>query len=263
MTKRADDVTKDVTNLARRLAREAAAYLLEGWSKPRTSVETKTTGTDMVSEMDRGAERLIVDGIIAARPNDAILGEEGTAQAGTSGIRWIIDPLDGTTNYLYGLTPWAVSIGVEADGVLFVGVVRAPAIGQEYWAEAGGGAYCNNDPIHVSSCHDVAKALLATGFAYAPDARRRQGETVARVLPSIRDLRRGGSAAIDLCLTAAGRVDAYYESGCNPWDLAAGTLIVREAGGIVTDLDGAEPSASMCIAAPPSLHASLQALLRS
>ena len=264
---------RDLLPLARRLAAEAGAFLLEGWMLPRTSIETKSTGTDMVSEMDRGAERLIVEGIIAARPDDAILGEEGTERTGTSGVRWIVDPLDGTTNYLYGLPAWSVSIGIEvkagaavrtgadADGVLHVGVVHAPALGDEYWGEAGTGAFRNGERIRVSGCNRVADALIATGFGYAAAARRSQGEIVARLLPQVRDLRRAGSAAIDLCWAASGRVDAYFESGCNPWDLAAGTLIMREAGGVVTDLHGGEPSKVMCIAAPEAIHAGLQALI--
>lgn len=249
--------------LATRLASEAGAYLLDGVHRPRTSVETKSTASDMVSEMDRGAERMIVDGILRERPDDGLLGEEGAERAGTSGLRWVIDPLDGTTNYLYGNPMWSVSIAVEREGVGIVGVVEAPTLRETFAAATGAGATRNGTPIRVTDCDSLDAALVATGFSYDPDARRLQGLVAARLLPIVRDLRRAGSAALDLCAVASGRVDAYYERGCKAWDLAAGAVILREAGGIATDLENEPPSTSMCVAANPRLHALLQSELRA
>ena len=213
----------------------------------------------MVSEMDRGAEQLIVDAVLAARPDDSIMGEEGTAREGTSGVRWIIDPLDGTTNYLYGLPAWSVSIGVEVDGELYVGVVDAPVLHQQYWSLAGAGAWLGEERLQASVVTDLRSALVATGFSYSADQRAEQGRLVAQLLPRIRDIRRGGSAALDLCWAASGRVDAYYESGCEWWDVAAGTLIGREAGAVVTHSNAKSPG--RCVAAPPSLHEALTVAL--
>lgn len=257
-----DQVTPDpLLVLARRLAAEAGAFLLGGWRQPRTTIETKSSITDMVSEMDSGAEALIVEGILAERPNDAILGEEGTALTGASGVRWIIDPLDGTTSYLYGLPAWCVSIGVECDGRLHVGVVDVPVTAEQYWAVSDSGAWRGSSEIACSAAESLGQALIATGFSYRAEQRARQGATVARLLPIVRDIRRSGSAALDLCGVASGQLDGYYEAGCNPWDLAAGTLICREAGAVVTGLRDGEPSSAMCIAAPPPIHQCLVAML--
>ena len=243
--------------LARRLASEAGAFLLTGWRQPRTSVETKSSTTDMVSEMDRGAETMIVQGILAQRPNDAILGEEGTEREGTTGVRWIIDPLDGTTSYLYGLAAWCVSIGVERDGEGYVGVVDVPVTSEQYWARKNAGAWRGGSPVRCTNAEALSHSLIGTGFSYSAERRAQQGVTAARLLPEIRDIRRSGSAAADLCSVASGQLDGYWESGCYPWDLAAGTLICREAGALVSDLLGGEPSIAMCVAAPPSIHAAL------
>ena len=216
----------------------------------------------MVSEMDRGAERLLVDAILAARPNDGILGEEGTDTVGTSGVQWIIDPLDGTTNYLYGQPQWSVSIGVEIDGVASVGVVDAPMLRETYSAAVGDGAFCNGHPIRVSRCESLASALIATGFGYDAGLREWQGGIVHQLLPGIRDIRRAGSAALDLCFVACGRVDAYYERGCHAWALAGGSVIVHEAGGLATGLIHADPSRHLVIAAGVELHSLLRSRLQ-
>ena len=253
----------ELLNLARQLATEAGAFLLDGLHADRQIVETKSSSTDMVSEMDRGAERLLVDGIHAARPNDAILGEEGTDADGTTGVRWVIDPLDGTTNYLYRHPQWSVSIGVEINGVGSVGVVHAPTLHETYTAVIGQGAHRNGRPISVSTCNALGTALLATGFGYDAALREWQGGIVHSLLPGIRDLRRGGSAALDLCFVACGRVDAYYERGCQPWDLCAGSVIVREAGGRSTGLRDPDPSNDLVVAAGASLHPLLRTKLAS
>ena len=256
-----DIVTTDLLDLARDLATRTGAFLLEGLHRERTSIETKSTGTDMVSEMDKAAERMLVDRIMGARPDDGILGEEGTDTPGTSGIRWIIDPLDGTTNYLYGHPQWSVSIGIEIDGVGSVGVVDAPTLRETYTASIGQGAFCNRQRIHASSCDTLSHALIGTGFGYDADLRSWQGGVVHTLLPEIRDIRRGGSAALDLCFVACGRLDAYYERGCNAWDLSGGSVIVREAGGISTGLHHDEPARHLVVAAGSPLHPLLRARL--
>ena len=251
----------ELLNLAEHLATTTGAFLLDGLHRERTAIETKSTGTDMVSEMDRGAERMLVDAILAARPNDGILGEEGTDTAGTSGVRWIIDPLDGTTNYLYGHPQWSVSIGIEIDGVGSVGVVDAPMLRETYRAAIGGGAFCNGRAVTASPCAMLSHALVGTGFGYDPDLRSWQGGIVHTLLPEIRDIRRAGSAALDLCFVASGRIDAYYERGCNAWDLSAGSVIVREAGGLSTGLHDGEPSRQLVVAAGAALHPLLRSRL--
>ena len=255
------DLLDELLALATRLATQTGAFLLDGLTRPRTAIATKSSGTDMVSEMDKEAERMLVDGILAARPHDGILGEEGTDTIGPSGVRWIIDPLDGTTNYLYGHPQWSVAVGVEIDGVGSVGVVDAPMLRETYTAAVGGGAFCNGRPIRASGCESLGHALVATGFGYEASLRQWQGAIVATLLPEVRDLRRGGSAALDLCFVASGRVDAYYERGCNAWDLSAGTVLVREAGGTATGLAGPEPVRDLVVAAGATLHPMLRSRL--
>jgi len=229
-------------------------------------VGTKSSDTDVVTEMDRESERLITERVRAVRPGDVILGEEG-GQTGSGGqVRWVVDPLDGTVNYLYGLPEWAVSIAVEVDGVIVAGVVEVPGLGESYAAVTDGGAwltrrgsaaaklYCN-DPVPLDH------ALVATGFGYTAGRREVQGAVVGALLPRVRDIRRRGSAAVDLCMVAAGRVDAFYERGLNYWDYAAGGLIAREAGAVVGGLSGRPESTSMAVAAGPGLYPRLAEFL--
>jgi myo-inositol-1(or 4)-monophosphatase len=249
--------------LASDVARRAVDLLLDGSGRARTTVETKSTATDMVSEMDRASEQLIVSALLHARPDDGIVGEEGSATAGTSGVRWIIDPLDGTTNYLYGHPGWGVSIAAEdADGVV-AGVVADAVHGELFSATRGGGARRNGDPIRCSAATELATALVATGFGYAANRRRGQAEVLVGLLPRVRDIRRMGAAAVDLCSVACGRVDAYFERGLAWWDLAAGALIANEAGAVVSSLDGEPVRAGSVVAAGPGLIASLRELLVS
>jgi myo-inositol-1(or 4)-monophosphatase len=222
---------------------------------------TKSSPTDMVTELDHLSETMIVAGLTSSRPSDAIVGEEGTARPGTSGVEWLVDPVDGTTNLLYDLPAWSVSIAARAAGETVAAVVYAPGLDQVYRAVAGHGATCNGEAIHCSSTPALADALLGTGFSYAAARRAEQGALVARLLPVVRDIRRIGSAALDLCFVAAGRLDAYFERGLSPWDLAAGELVAREAGAVTTDLAGGPPTAGDVVAAPPELHSSLLALL--
>lgn len=252
---------EDLLDLAVGLAAEAAALLVDGLQRARTTVDTKSTGTDMVTEMDRASERLIVDGILAARPDDGVLGEEGTDRAGSTGIRWVLDPLDGTTNYLYGHAGFAVSIGVQIDGRSVAGVVHDPLHGEVFTATIGGGARRNGLPIAASGETVLGHALVATGFSYVPSRRRIQAAVLGQVIPQVRDIRRMGAAAVDLCSVACGRVDAYYERGLHPWDHVAGALIAREAGARVGHLDGTAETEDFILAAPAALWAPLQELL--
>ena len=244
------------------MARDAGGLLRDGLDRVRVLVDTKTTSTDMVTEMDRAAEALIVERLLHARPDDGILGEEGTDHAGTSGVRWVVDPLDGTTNYLYALPGFAVSIGAELDGTVVAGAVYDVVRDELFAATLGGGATRNGSPIRVSTATDLALALVGTGFSYDAERRRRQAAVLVEVLPHIRDVRRFGAAAVDLCSVACGRVDAYYERGLAPWDLAAGGLIAAEAGAVVTDLRGGPPRDGSVLAAGPGVAEALLALLQ-
>lgn len=246
------------------LATCAGALLMDGFATRHTTVGTKTSATDMVTDLDRASEALIVDGLAKMRPDDGILGEEGASRAGSSGIRWVIDPLDGTTNYLYGLPAFAVSIAAEVDGRAVVGVVADPSHEETFTAVAGGGAYCNGAPIAVSGATDLATALVATGFGYRREQRARQALVLTQVLPAVRDVRRYGAAALDLCWVACGRLDAYYELGIQHWDVAAGGLVALEAGAQVDGLRevAAGPSDPVrVLAATPGVADPLRRLL--
>jgi myo-inositol-1(or 4)-monophosphatase len=253
--------TDELLALALEVAREAGARLLERGLRGDLTWSTKSTPTDVVTEADTAAELLIRERLEAARPDDAIVGEEGADHAGTSTIRWVVDPLDGTVNYLYALPGWAVSIAAEVAGSSVVGVVHVPTYGETFWAVHGGGAFRDGQPIQASACASIDATLLGTGFGY--DARRRavQAAWVAALLPQVRDIRRYGSASVDLCSVACGRLDAYAEQGLKPWDRAAGGLIAAEAGALVTGLRGAPASELMTLAAPPALWSQLHDLL--
>ena len=251
---------RTLLDLAVGLARDASSVLGERRSR-RHVVSTKSSGTDMVTEVDRASEALIVAGLRAARPHDAIVGEEGTADTGTSGVRWLVDPLDGTTNYLYGYHAYAVSIAAEVDGEVVVGVVADASNGEVFTGARGSGAQCDGVPLDVVDHAELATALVGTGFSYLADRRARQAQVLTAVLPAVRDVRRAGSAALDLCWLAAGRLDAFYEKGLAPWDFAAGALIATEAGARAGDLDGGAPSTEFVLAAAPSVFEQLRAAL--
>jgi myo-inositol-1(or 4)-monophosphatase len=241
----------------------AAGQVHAGGRRSTLHVETKSTPTDPVSQIDREAERLIVDGIAAERPEDGLLGEEGASREGKSGVRWVIDPLDGTTNYIYGYPAYAVSIAVEVDGRPQVGVVFDSSAGHLYRAVAGFGATCDDEPIRTREQPDLSRALVATGFSYAAAQRERQGAAAAYVLSRVRDIRRGGTAALDLCHVAAGHVDAYWELDLSPWDSAAGAVIAREAGAAVEFPAAAHGSGPAVVAAHPGLMPAFLGLLRA
>jgi myo-inositol-1(or 4)-monophosphatase len=255
----------ELVALASSVAQEAAELLLARFGRVRV-VQTKSSPTDVVTEMDRAAERLILDRLLAARPGDAVLGEEG-GQTGAGSVRWIVDPLDGTVNYLYGLPDWAVSVAAEVAGDIVAGAVCVPlrrslftaARGQGAWLESA--AESGRRRLACNSGVSLSAALVATGFGYAAGQRVGQGGVVAAVLPRVRDIRRSGSAATDLCSVAAGQVDAYYERGLQYWDLAAGGLIAREAGAVTGGLRGQPAGTDMTIAAAAGLFAELHDLV--
>ena len=227
---------KQLLGLALESARAAGRLLLQRSLEPAAGVTTKSSPTDMVSDADRDTERLLIERISRARPGDGFLGEEGGAARSSTGVSWVIDPLDGTVNFLYGIPVWAVSIAADDGDGTAVGVVYDPNRDEMFSAIRGHGAELNGTPIFVSQQSDLPQALIGTGFAYDERIRDSQAEVVRRVLPVVRDIRRAGSAALDLCALACGRIDAFYESNMGAWDRAAGVLIAREAGATVTDL---------------------------
>jgi myo-inositol-1(or 4)-monophosphatase len=267
MTGRADEAAvssdpADLLVLACSLARAAGTMAAAGRRRGVPIGDTKSTATDMVTEFDRASEHLIVEGLRRARPYDGFIGEEGSSFEGTSGIDWLVDPIDGTTNFLYDLPGWAVSIAAaDADGAL-IGAVYVPALDEMFAARRGAGATCNGHPLQCSTLATPSTALLATGFSYAPERRARHAARLAHVLPLVRDIRRFGAASVDLCHVAAGRVDAYVEEGLGPWDVAAGELIAREAGCRTGDLDGGPVRPAQVLVANPALFVPLSALLR-
>lgn len=250
-----------ILRLAVDLATAAGRLASDGRRAGLRHVKTKSSATDMVTEFDAAAERLIVAGIVAERPDDGIVGEEGTATTGASGVAWYVDPIDGTTNYLYGIPQWGVSIGVADAAGMLVGVVAAPDLGETFTAVRGGGAFLNGEPIIASGLDDPASALVATGFSYSPARRGEQGAAAARLLPHVRDIRRFGSASLDLCAVACGRIDLYYETGLNSWDMAAGDLIAREAGAVTSDFSGGPARPAELLACAPALAEPARRLL--
>jgi len=247
-----------VESVARAAGQTAARYR-ESAQVAVTS--TKSSPTDVVTAADTAVEAQIRAAVAEQRPFDAVVGEEGADVSGTSGLRWVVDPIDGTVNYVYGSSRYAVSIGVEDDAGTLVAVVHAPATGETFTAARGHGAWLDGRPIHVSDCGALAQALVGTGFGYRVERRRRQVEVLSAVVPLVRDIRRAGAAALDLCDVACGRLDAYYEQGLQPWDLSAGGLVASEAGAVVSGLRGGEPGEAMVVAAGPRLHTNLDLLL--
>jgi myo-inositol-1(or 4)-monophosphatase len=252
----------ELLDVARAAARASAEVLL-GYYGDAPGVRTKSTDTDLVSEADVNAERAIRALLAERRPGDAILGEEGgeTEATGESGVRWVVDPLDGTVNYLFEYPQWCVSIAAEdAEGTL-AGVVWDPLRGEEFSATRSGPALLDGRPLRPVAKERLDLALVATGFAYDRDVRAQQAEVVSSVITRVRDLRRGGSAAIDLAWAAAGRVDGYWERGINPWDYAAGALICERAGLAIRELPAADGLPFGLVAAPPVLLDELHALV--
>ena len=252
----ADAVREVATDAARR----AGQLLMQHRSQGLSGVMTKTSDTDLVSDADRGAERLIVGTIAEAFPDDGIVGEEGAFTSGSSGRRWIVDPLDGTTNFVYGFGAFCVSIGVEDETGPLVGCVHDPVRDETYAAVRGGGAELEGRRIEPTTTTDVAQALVGTGFSYRSDQREWQARVVSHLLPRVRDIRRVGSAALDLCWVATGRLDAHVERGLAPWDHAAGALIAAEAGAAVRR-PGPDEDWGLVMAAAPRIATELFSLV--
>ena len=254
-------MTDLLLSLAVHAAEEAGALLMERFGGPARGVDHKSTPTDPVSDADRDSEELILGLLAKERPEDGVLAEEGGGRETSSGITWIVDPLDGTVNFLFGIPHWCVSIAAaDADGTI-VGVVHNPNLAETFTAKRGEGADLNRRPIRVSGRSDIAGALVATGFSYDPAAREQQSVIVAKILPIVRDIRRAGSAALDLAALAAGRVDGFYEAPLEIWDKAAGVLLVTEAGGVVAELAAPLGLTPGVVAANPTLHDELRRLV--
>jgi len=262
----APDLRTELLELARATAEEAAALVGAGRTSAADQVDTKSSPVDVVTAVDRASEELIVRRLTEARPGDGVLGEEGASRAGTSGVRWVVDPIDGTVNFLYGVPAYAVSIAAEVDGTTEAGVVLNVATGELFTAVRGGGAWLTApgaaaQRLHGSAATSLDQTLVATGFGYRAEQRRAQGAVVAELLPQVRDIRRVGSAALDLCAAAAGRVDAYYELNLNPWDHAAGALVAAEAGLVVTGTEGRPFAEPMAVAVAPGVAEEFISLL--
>jgi myo-inositol-1(or 4)-monophosphatase len=247
--------------VARKAAERAGVILLDRFRGPASGVSSKSSAADLVSDADRDAEASILKTIRAARPNDAILAEE-SGRADGSDLRWVVDPLDGTVNYLFGVPHWCVSVACEDEAGALVGVVYDPCRSEMFCAVRGQGATLNSVRLHLEGSDDLGNALLATGFSYDARERERQGRTLAKLFPRLRDVRRFGAAALDLGWVAAGRVDGFFEADLAPWDLAAGALIVAEAGGELIELPPGPDGHTGLIAGRSGLAAPLDALLR-
>jgi myo-inositol-1(or 4)-monophosphatase len=247
----------ELLELARKVGHDAGALLME--RPPAFEIESKSTAIDIATQMDKKAEKFIMESLLAARPDDGIIGEEGSSVESKSGITWVIDPLDGTVNYFYGLPGWNVSIAAKDKDGSVVGVVTAPTINSTWWATRGGGAFYNGHQIHCNDPIAIDRALIATGFQYDVAHRTTQMTDLAKLVPLVRDLRRNGAAAVDLCHVAMGALDGYYEAGLKEWDWAAGGLVATEAGARFVQY-GQEPLRTT-LAAGPTLHGHLASLL--
>src|SRR5215467_1822178 len=257
---------RTLLDLAVRVAAEGAALAERTRAEAITRVRTKSTRNDVVTAADHAVEEYVIAALRDARPGDAVLTEESGAHgAGGAAVRWILDPIDGTVNYLYGVPYYAVSLAAEVAGVVVAGVVHNAATGEQWVAVRGGGAYRDGYPNgrRLSGSHptDLAHSLIATGFGYDPAVRAHQARVLAGMADRIRDIRRFGAAALDLCAAAEGIVDGFYHQGLNLWDMAAGGLVAAEAGLLVTGVDGGPPNGSLVIAAPPGIHGALRTVL--
>ena len=257
-------VSTDLLEIARTVALRAGALVRQRRMEGVEVADQKSSPVDIVTHADREAEALIRGLLADARPNDGFLGEESGAEVGSSGLTWVVDPIDGTVNFLYGIPQYAVSVAVvegEPDPLTWSGIagcVFNPANGELYSATSDGAAFLGDTEIRVADAVPLSQALVATGFAYDSGERARQGAIVARLLPEVRDIRRIGTASLDLCFVAAGRFNAYYELGLSPWDHAAGAIIARRAGVRVSGLGGAAPSRELILAGHPDVAADLE-----
>ena len=257
-------MNSELLDIARDIAVAAGSMVAQRRSEGVTVADLKSSPVDVVTLADRESETLIRSLLLDARPDDGFFGEEGAVDAGTSGLTWVVDPIDGTVNYLYNIPNYAISIAVvdgTADPLTWTalaGCVLNPVSGEVYTASAGGGAFLGSTPISVAPAVDLSQSLVGTGFSYDAATRGRQGLVAAQLLPEIRDIRRFGSAALDLCNVASGRLNAYYERGLSPWDHAAAGLIAAEAGARVAGWNDAAASKDFLIAAEPNLSLALE-----
>lgn len=253
--------TNELLEVAVDAASRAGELLLRHFRAPARGVATKSSPTDLVSDADRDAETLLVEAIAAARPDDGILAEEGGAQESSTGVSWVIDPLDGTINFLFHIPAWCVSVAAEDERGEVVAVIRDPNRDETFTAIRGEGAFINGAAISIGRKTALADALIGTGFAYEARARAVQAQRLPRVLPAVRDIRRAGSAALDLASVACARLDGFFEAPMERWDQAAGTLLVREAGGVTSELRAPFGNSHGVIAANPILHERLRRLV--
>lgn len=257
----------ELRDIASRVAREAGEFARTMRLSGVDIAGQKSSSVDIVTKADQATERLIRERLAALRPHDAVFGEEGATTSGTSGLTWVVDPIDGTVNYLYGIPAWGVSVAVvegEPDPATWTTIAAAVAnasTGELFSAARGRGATCNDRVLAVSSKTDLSTSLVSTGFAYSADVRAHQGEMMHTILPRVRDIRRMGACSLDLCDLADGRVDAFFEQTLSPWDHAAGALIAREAGATITGFPGKPEGRDLLVAAVPGIHAELLTLL--
>ena len=262
-----DASLEELLSLAERAARAAGALIVAERPDDLSVTATKSSPTDVVTAMDTAAEALLVETLAAARPEDGVLGEEGGRQGGSSGLTWVLDPIDGTVNYLYRIPAYAVSVAVvsgsprPAEWTVLAGCVHDPVSGETWTAAAGAGAFLDGRRLAVNRDVPLERALVGTGFGYTRTRREGQARVLAQLLPRVRDVRRAGAASLDLCAVASGRLDGYYERGLKPWDLAAGGLVAAEAGARVTGLAGSRAGEDMVIAAAPDLARDLDEVL--
>jgi len=243
--------------VAESLAREAGDMALQGRKSGPLTVTTKSSPIDVVTKFDKASEAMITEGLAKVRPDDAIIGEEGASKQGTTGITWHIDPIDGTTNFYFDVPMWAVSIGAVDEHGPLAGAVYVPALGEMFSGARGEGSTLNGMPISVRENNDIADALVCTGYSYQISERAVHAKRVAEIVMKVRDIRRFGAAAIDLCFVACGRLDAYFEEHLNSWDLIAGQVIATEAGAVFSDYVGNVVTPAQVLAATPGVHADL------
>jgi myo-inositol-1(or 4)-monophosphatase len=255
----------ELLGIAVDLVHSTGALIRQSWDADapgELDVSVKSSPTDLVTAVDKRAEQHLLAELARRRPGDAVLAEEGGAHPGTTEVRWLLDPIDGTVNFYYGIPQYAVSVAAEVAGRTVAGAVHNPVSGETFLALRGAGAWLGSRPLAATGrAGSLDVAVVGVGFGYDSARRGAQGRIAAAVLPRVGNLRRLGSAALDLCYVAAGRLDGYYEQGLNPWDIAAGALIAAEAGAVVTGLRGAPPGAAITVAAAPAIAAELVTLL--
>lgn len=257
------NIAQELRDIAVTVARSAGDMALAGRKQGDVAASTKSSPTDLVTEYDKASEQLIINSLQSLRPQDGLVGEEGANKPSESGITWHIDPIDGTTNFFFDVPAWAVSVGASDEHGPIAGAVYIPALGEMFSGARDGGATLNDAPIHVRKNSRLQDALVGTGFAYDPQKRIAHAQVLAHIMGNIRDIRRFGAAAIDLCFVACGRYDAYFERGLHSWDLVAGHVIASEAGAILTDFSGNTVTPAEVLCSQPGVHKELQALIAS